>query len=437
MKAIVKGEIQVPKHNISKEMLQAYTYKQKIFGRDYEKTIRNYRKDKDFYYFPRDLTKFRKHLNTPFEYHTSQGRSISFEMKFKPLSHQVEPINDIVSAFKGRLNVLFKAPTRFGKTFSVVSIINKLKTNALIIVDKKLLVEQFVEDTYEYSTATISELTAKTIKEYSKLSDIYITTFQFLHSNPLLLNKIKDDFGIVVVDECHSLVADTYRKVLYSVNSRYRLGVSATPTSKAHGLTPLITDSFEEVKVEGKYNGIEVDVYTYRLPRQYSLDMDKPISPQYTNYFLLQDTIYRIEDLLDSLKGYRVMLAIPNQTVQNRYADLAQSLGFKVGIMNSEPHNLKVKNETLDKFKEGELDLIVGLGQLMKGVSAPIEVIVDFFAVGNSEATEQLVGRARTVFEGRKCAKYIQLTSKYTTNKNDKVLKYLNNLDFTNFKGAL
>lgn len=430
MEAIVTGEIRIPSSQVSKEMKDAYTYSYPLFGREYNKTIRNYRKVGNYVYFPRNLIKFRKYCNLKFKYNIAEGHKIDFKMVFPPLPYQEKPINAIVSKFSSNLNVMLEAQTRFGKSFSIVQVISLLKTNAIIIVDKKLLVSQFISDTNEYSKANIQEINKKNVASYDKSADIYITTFQFLNANPNLLDDIKQDFGMVVVDECHSVVASTYRSVLYSFNSRYRLGVSATPTAKANNLTGLITDTFEPVKVVGKYNGINVSYYKHRLPYHYQLDLSKPLSPQYSEYFLREDVTESVKSLILSLPEFRIMLAIPNQTVQNHYASVCRGIGRSVGIMNSEPHNLKLKEETLRNFKEGKLDTIVGLNQLMKGISAPIEIIIDFFAVGNVEATEQLVGRARTNFDGRKCSKYIQLQSKYKTNKNVKVENYLKNLDF-------
>lgn len=437
MKAIIRGEIRLPKKEVTKGMLEAYTYKQELFGKEYDKTIRNFRKDSASYYFPRDLKKFRKYSNVPFSYEVSKGHEINFSMKFRPLEHQVKPIEDIVKIFKGNLNILFKAPTRFGKGYAMIAIAQKLRVSTLILVDKKLLVEQIVDDTNTYSDAIITELNAKTAKEYDKHSDIYVTTFQFLNANKDFLEEIKEDFGLLVVDECHSAaIGGTLRAIIGGVNTRYRLGVSATPSVPDRRLQGLLTDSFEEVKVVGEYiDGWIVDVFTYKLPRNYQLNLEKPVQPQYVNYFMLPEVVESIRELLISLKGKRVLIATPSQELQNLYIGVAESVGFRGAIMNSERVNLKLKEENLRKLNTGEINCLAGLTQLLKGWSGNLDVIIDLFAVGSQENTEQLLGRVRTKFEGKEQPIYIQLQSKYATNKNQRVLRWLKDLDMSNFKG--
>jgi len=432
-KAKVLGEIVVHKEYVSANMLDAYTTLLPIYGTEFKKKIKNYRKDKDYYYFPRNLLKFRKYCDNLFEYEVVRGREVLFDMIYPPLPHQVSPIDKIISLFKSNLNILFKAETRYGKTYSLVNIISHLKTNTLILVDKVLLVDQFISDTKNYSNAKVGKLT----KEYDNTLDIYVCTFQFFHANLALLERVKNDFGFIAVDECHSLTANSYRRILYKFNSRYRLGMSATPTAKQRELTSLITDSFGKVKVIGKYEGIQVAVYQYTLPYHYQFDPARLPAEQIVEYFLNPKVVEHITALLENIKQrkVKVLLATGSKELQNFYYKIAIDLGFTPAIMNSEAKNVKRKDENFIKFKNNELDMFIGLNQLMKGVSAPIEIIVDMFAVGTEENVEQLVGRVRTPFEGRKDASIIQLLSKFKTSKNRKVEQFLKALNFTDFKG--
>ena len=434
----VSGEIKVPKDLATSKVLKHYTYKQKIFGMEYPKIIKNFRKSGNFVYLPRNISKFRKHFTNKFDYKVSDGRSVSFDMKFTPLPHQVESINKLVKEFKSNLNVLFKAPTRFGKGYVMVAVAQKLKVSTLILVDKKLLAQQIVEDTLEYSTASIELLNAKTIKEYDKSKDVYVATFQLLNSNKDFLSTIKDDFGLLVVDECHSAsIGATYRSTIHKLNTRYRLGISATPSVPDKNLQGLLTDSFEPVKVIGEYNdGWIVDVYTHKLPVHYSLNLDLPIQPQYVNYFTDPKVVESIKDLLTVLKGKRVLIATPSQEIQNLYIQVAESVGFTGAVMNSESKNLKEKENNLLKLDSGEVNCLAGLNQLLKGWSGKLDVIIDLFSVGSQENVEQLLGRVRTKFDGKTQPMFIQLQSKYTTSKNEKVLRWLKDLPMGNFKGA-
>ena len=111
-------------------------------------------------------------------------------------------------------------------------------------------------------------------------------------------------------------------------------------------------------------------------------------------------------------------------------------MGFSPAILNSEAKNKKLKDVNLDKLDKGQVDLLLGLTQVMKGWSGKLDIIIDMFAVGSEENVEQLVGRVRTPYEGKTLAMYIQCYSYLPTYKNKKVTRILNSLSFTESKGV-
>lgn len=439
MEVIVGGMIRLHKSQVNDKLLDAYTYSFQEFNKDRRSTLVNYAERGDYIYLPRNLDKFRSLSSLKFKYDVTSGTHLEFNLKFSPLPHQVKPIKEVLKLFKSNLDILLKAGTRFGKTYSAVNIIHSLKVSTLILVDKSLLVEQFIKDCSDYSDLTIQPITNLT----KVTSGAYITTFQYLNANPHLLDgedSITSKFGLVIVDECQVLTAETYRRTLYRFNSRYRLGVSATPSAKQRGLTNLITDSVGEVKVEGSYDGIQVETYTYDLSKTYQFNPAINASEQLTTFFLRDEVVKDIKNLLLHIKQEqptaRVLLAFPYQALQNFYFDVAKDAGFSPAILNSEVKNKKLKTENLEKLKSGEVDFLLGLTQLMKGWSGELDYILDPFAVGSDEAVEQLIGRLRTAYDGKLVARYIQLYSYLPTYKNKKVTRILNNLDFTIPKGV-
>jgi len=434
MTAIVTGTIQVPKESVNKNLIDRYVYTYQGFQG--EVTVRNFKSHKGFYYFPRNLKKFRKHSDLKFKYLVTEGTPLEFSMKLPPLEHQVKPINDVVKAFKSDVNVLLKAETRFGKTYSAINIMQNLGVSTLILVDKTLLVEQFIKDCKEYSTLNLKSLTNYDEKD---VEVAYISTFQYLNANPNLINKIKNKFGLVIVDECQVLTADTYRDTLYSFNSRYRLGISATPSAKQRGLTNLITDSVGEIKVEGKYDGVMVKTYIHRLPLTFTFNQLLHSSEQMADYFTSDEVVESIKSILISIKEEnpkaRVLIATPYQALHDFYFEVSQGLGYSPAILNSQSKNKKLKEINLEKLDKGEVDLLLGLNQITKGWSGKLDVIIDLFAVSSEENAEQLVGRLRTPYKGKPTPKYIQLYSAYPTYKNKAITRMVDNLSFTIFEG--
>ena len=440
MHVTIRGNIKVPKNEINEKLLDNYRYSYQEFNKDKESILYNFEEQGDYVYLPRNLDKFRSLSNLKFKYALTEGLPLNFKLTFPPLAHQVAPIKEVLHLFKSNIDVLLKAGTRFGKTYSAINIMQNLGVTTLILVDKTLLVQQFISDCNEYSDLNIQPLTNLT----KVTSGAYISTFQYLNANPHLLSgkdSITDRFGLVIVDECQILTADTYRNSLYKFNSRYRLGISATPSAKQRGLTNLITDSVGEVKVIGEYKGIEVETFTYDLSKTYQYNPFMNVSEQLTTFFTREEVVDDIKNLLMFIKSEnptaRVLIATPYQALHSFYFDVGKELGYNPAILNSESKNKKLKDENLMKFDIGEVDLLLALTQVMKGWSGKLDYIIELFAVGSEENVEQLIGRLRTPYGNKPIPKFIQCYSYLPTFKNKKVTRILNGLGFTIPKGVL
>ena len=73
----------------------------------------------------------------------------------------------------------------------------------------------------------------KTLKDFDKY-DICLVTVQTFRSSQgqVLLKKIKNYFGCVVIDEVHGGAAPKYIQVLSKLNCKYKIGLSGTPDRK-------------------------------------------------------------------------------------------------------------------------------------------------------------------------------------------------------------
>ena len=70
-----------------------------------------------------------------------------------------------------------------------------------------------------------------------------------------------DSFGHVVIDECHRIPSEKFSRALKKINTKYMLGLSATPT-RSDGLTKVlkwyIGDIFYSMKVQNN-NTVDVE----------------------------------------------------------------------------------------------------------------------------------------------------------------------------------
>lgn len=138
--------------------------------------------------------------------------------------HQEEAVQRIMDRHEG----VICAPPASGKTVITLEAIRRLKLRSLIIVDKKNLIDQWSDRCKEFlgmQPDVISEGFTR-----GSGSPITIGMQQSLRELVRLGNgKEMDNYGLVCLDECHHISAETYTNVLEKFSAAYRIGLSATP----------------------------------------------------------------------------------------------------------------------------------------------------------------------------------------------------------------
>lgn len=108
----------------------------------------------------------------------------------------------------------------------------------IIICSGAVTVDQWNETLLKCTTVSkdkIAIFTEKT-KDTLKNQDILITTYQIVGENINICSKSsviiewiqKQDWGLCILDEVHTAAAKTFRKVLKTVKSHCRIGLTAT-----------------------------------------------------------------------------------------------------------------------------------------------------------------------------------------------------------------
>lgn len=130
------------------------------------------------------------------------------------------------------------APTAFGKTVTAAALIAQRKVSTLVIVHRADLMRQWQE-----RLTSFIELDEQKIgligggkKKPTGLLDIAVIQSLSRRED---LTEFFNHYGQIIIDEAHHLSAQSFEAVLKQANSRYILGLSATPV-RSNGHHPII-----------------------------------------------------------------------------------------------------------------------------------------------------------------------------------------------------
>jgi superfamily II DNA or RNA helicase len=151
---------------------------------------------------------------------------ISFSTKFPPHDFQKEIIETFI---KKDGNGLICVPCGYGKTFMALNIAVLLKKRLLIVVDKEFLMNQWKSEIENFiHGARVGILQGNKVQIDAEKYDITICMIQTICRREFP-EGFFDEYGFTIFDECHHLGAAYFCQALKKIQTRYMLGLSATP----------------------------------------------------------------------------------------------------------------------------------------------------------------------------------------------------------------
>lgn len=163
------------------------------------------------------------------------SKTINCEFKGKLNEQQINIINDILPKIYEYHGGLISLPCGYGKTILALYIISILKLKTIILVHKESLKEQWIQRINEFlDNSNIGIIQQNKININS---DIIVGMIPSIAERNY--DKIFNDIGLLIVDECHHIASKIFSKCLYKIGADYTIGLSATPKRK-DGLTKII-----------------------------------------------------------------------------------------------------------------------------------------------------------------------------------------------------
>ena len=338
-------------------------------------------------------------------------------------------------ALKKYVNGLFILPPGLGKTQIGLHCASVLKQKTIWCTHTKELLNQAYDRCKDNLECKISKITDG---KCDLSGDIVFATVQTL-ANIIDKKQIKqNEFGLVIVDECHHLStsAETVKMFEKCVNyfaARYKLGLTAT-LHRADGLEKTTTKilgnviyevkkSDDKKKLIGYYENkpiIELPIEQFQIPAQ--------IHTLKTTFNVLNKDVYDINsrivftrlisclcddydrnkqilNLINKLTGYTIVIS--ERVNQLEY--LSKNVHNSIFINGKTPK--KEREKLIEEFRQGKYKVLFASYSLVaEGLDIPmLENLVMASPVKDQRLVVQAIGRCQRPYKDKKIANIYDL----------------------------
>ena len=344
--------------------------------------------------------------------------------RLRPYQDQAVESIEVGRADVKQLGIL-KMPIRSGKTLTASLLIHKLNLRTLFVVPSIMLLEQAAT----VFRSVFSGLAVGEIGDGERTAgDITVATFQSLMSGSGSkdVREVLNRAGLLIVDECHHLEAEEWRRPLMECPAAARVGLSATayisrrkPNERAAlWLKAICGPVVYEVDMaylvrKGWLVPTEVRLYTIKSPSDDS-DWSSGIYDRLIthnrprNHRIVQCAVEA------SAEGLRTLVDIGRIQHGENLLEMLRSEGLRAELLINKSTS-EERTETVARLRAGRLDVIVST-LLGEGVDIPeLEVVINAEGGAARKSTIQRL-RNMTPSEGKTGATiidFVDLTNPY------------------------
>ena len=175
------------------------------------------------------------------------------------------------------------APTAFGKTVTAVALIARRGVNTLILVHRAELLKQWQERLQAFLGVDKKMVGALGGGRSKLTGKIDVAVMQSV-SRKGEVNSLVENYGHVIVDECHHIGAASFDAILKRVKAKYVLGLTATPIRR-DGQQPIIFMQCGPIRcTTGKAENAPSDLQV--IPQYRHAPIDLPLGSGIQDVFL-------------------------------------------------------------------------------------------------------------------------------------------------------
>lgn len=354
---------------------------------------------------------------------TNHGNKISVSFQGEEREEQLEAINALLPYTNGILH----ATTAFGKTVTAAAIIARKKVNTLILVHSKALLKQWHDRLTEFLNIDYPKHEEKNKRGRRKVFSpigCFDSSGNTLHGiiDIALIQSCLDedgvkpfvqDYGMVIVDECHHVSSITFEQVLMSIKAHTIYGLTATPIRK-DGHQPIIFMQCGPIRftTDVKSQMAKQSFDRFLIPRftSYNSILEDRLSIATLYKYLSEDEIRNniiVEDICKAVNTGRTPIILTNRTAH--VSVLAEKLNatIKNVISLTGAGTTREKREAMQRLQtipDSEQLVIVATGKYIgEGFDYPrLDTLFLALPISWKGLLTQYAGRLHREYEGKK-----------------------------------
>ena len=319
--------------------------------------------------------------------------------------YQERAVNKVAEAYENnKKSALIVLPTGLGKTCCMAAVAEKEVHEGgkvLFLAHRNTLLSQASEEIETMTGIDTGYIRGKKVPD----TDILISSIQGMIRDARLTSFKKDTFSMVMIDEAHHMGAKTYDKIIEYFDGAKLLGVTATPKRSDD---KDISEKFNEVCseytlceaiTEGWLSSIVLQNCPVNIDISHSHVMAGDYSSRDIGEALLPYMDAIADQIIEKAPERKTLIFVPLVATARGMAEILRRKGARADYVAGERHD---SPEIMDRFKRGELNILVNSMLLTEGYNEPsVDCIVNLRATQSETLLRQIIGRGTRKMDGK------------------------------------
>ena len=299
------------------------------------------------------------HEKIPYEDHVRAYQRFDFPTKFlvEPRPYQVQAIEEWKRAGRRGVVVL---PTGAGKSLVAQMAIEQVKRSTLVVVPTLDLMNQWYDLLLSCFEAEVGLIGGGYFETGALTVSTYASAFRFME-------RLGNQFGLVIFDECHHLPSSVHRYAAELSIAPFRLGLTATPerTDGGDALLEQLVGPFVFRRETHELAGEYLSDYTVVRLR---VELNAEERAAYERERDIFRSFLRGKGIgLSSLRGWQMFIAASARSSEGRRAMLAYRESKRIALGTDS--KLRVLSELLQRHRREKVLIFTAENEMVYRIS--------------------------------------------------------------------